>query len=44
MTDETKKPGFLKKVFGFKSKDEKDAEAAAEKAAAQQLVDDQMAK
>ena len=39
---EKKKRGFLSKL-GFKSKDEKLAEAAAEKAAQQQLVDEQMA-
>ena len=39
---EKKKRGFLSKL-GFKSKDEKLAEAAAEKAAQQKLVDEQMA-
>ena len=39
---EKKKRGFLSKL-GFKSKDEKLAEAAAEKAAQQKLVDKQMA-
>ena len=39
---EKKKRGFLSKL-GFKSKDDKLAEAAAEKAAQQKLVDEQMA-
>ncbi|WP_026942544.1 signal recognition particle-docking protein FtsY [Hellea balneolensis] len=42
MTEKNKKRGFLSKL-GFKSKDEKLAEAAAEKAAQQKLVDEQMA-
>jgi fused signal recognition particle receptor len=40
--EKKKKRGFLSKL-GFKSKDEKLAEAAAEKAAQQKLVDEQMA-
>ena len=42
MAEKKKKRGFLSKL-GFKSKDEKLAEAAAEKAAQQKLVDEQMA-
>ncbi len=40
--EKKKKRGFLSKL-GFKSKDDKKAEAAAERAAKQQLVDEQMA-
>ena len=42
MAEKKKKRGFLSKL-GFKSKEEKLAEAAAEKAAQQKLVDEQMA-
>jgi len=42
VAEKKKKRGFLSKL-GFKSKDEKLAEAAAEKAAQQKLVDEQMA-
>ncbi len=42
MADKKKKRGFLSKL-GFKSKDDKTAEEAAERAAKQQLVDEQMA-
>ena len=38
MAEKKKKRGFLSKL-GFKSKDDKKAEAAAERAAKQQLVD-----
>lgn len=41
--DDKKKGGFFKKVFGLKSKEDKRAEEAAELAAKQQLVDEQMA-
>ncbi|MGB0906142.1 MAG: signal recognition particle-docking protein FtsY [Maricaulaceae bacterium] len=41
--DKKKKGGFLKRAFGLKSKEDKLAEAAAEKAAQQKLVDEQMA-
>ena len=43
MSEEKKKGGFLKKLFGRKSKEEKLAEEAAERAAKQKLVDEQMA-
>lgn len=44
MTEEKeKKGGFFKKVFGLKSKEDKLAEEAAERAAQQKLVDEQMA-
>ena len=42
MSDKPKKRGFLSKL-GFKSKEDKLAEEAAERAAKQQLVDEQMA-
>ncbi len=42
MAEEKKKKGFLSRL-GFKSKDDKRAQEAAEKAAAQQRVDEQMA-
>ena len=42
MAEKKKKRGFLSKL-GFKSKDDKKAEEAAERAAKQQLVDEQMA-
>lgn len=42
MAEEKKKKGFLSRL-GFKSKDDKRAEEAAEKAAAQKRVDEQMA-
>ena len=42
MTDKPKKKGFLSKL-GFKSKEDKLAEEAAERAAQQQLVDEAMA-
>lgn len=41
--DKKKRGGFLKRAFGLKSKEDKLAEAAAEKAAQQKLVDEQMA-
>lgn len=41
--EEKKKGGFFKKVFGLKSKDDKLAQEAAAKAAAQKLVDEKMA-
>jgi len=41
--DGKKKKGFLGKLFGRKSKEEKLAEEAAERAAKQKLVDEQMA-
>lgn len=41
--EEPKKKGFFKRVFGMKSKDEKLAEEAAERAAAQKRVDEEMA-
>ncbi|NNE58252.1 MAG: signal recognition particle-docking protein FtsY [Hellea sp.] len=43
MAEENKKKGLLGKLFGRKSKEEKIAEEAAELAAKQQLVDEQMA-
>jgi len=43
MAEEKKKKGFLKKLFGGKSKEDKQAEEAAERAAKQKLVDEQMA-
>ena len=42
MAEKKKKRGFLSKL-GFKSKEDKKAEEAAERAAKQQLVDEQMA-
>ena len=42
MAEKKKKRGFLSKL-GFKSKEDKKAEEAAERAAKQQLVDQEMA-
>lgn len=43
MSDEKKKKGFFARKFGLKSKDDKRAEEAAMRAAAQKRVDDEMA-
>jgi len=43
MSDEKKKKGFFARTFGLKSKEDKRAEEAAQRAAAQQRVDEEMA-
>jgi fused signal recognition particle receptor len=43
MSDETKKKGFFARTFGRKSKEDKQAEEAAERAAAQKRVNEDMA-